>query len=75
MSFTGIPKIRMQAKGQFHSGNVEAAQALSNIADAYEYLAAEYGRVMEMAGFSESREASEKDALTWVEPAKRPAVE
>lgn len=75
MSFTGISKIRMQAKGLFHSGNKEAAQGLSNIADAYEYLAAEYGRVMELAGYSESREVTEKEALTWIDAANRPAVE
>ncbi|ASI21393.1 hypothetical protein E4188_23170 (plasmid) [Aeromonas media] len=75
MNIKGIPKVRMQAKGLFHSGNVDAAQLLTDLADAYEYLAAEYGRVMELAGFSESREACEKDALAWLDPTNRPAVE
>lgn len=71
---TEIRKIRMQAKGTFQSGNVEAAKAISNLADAYEFLAAEYGRVMELAGFSESREAAEKDALEWIDATKRPSL-
>jgi hypothetical protein len=75
VSIIGIPKIRMQAKGLYHAGNTEAAQSLKDLADAYEYLAAEYGKVMQQAGFSESRLATEKYALTWVDPAKRPAGE
>lgn len=75
MSIKGIPKVRMQTKGLYHSGNVDAAQLLSDLADAYEYLAAEYGRVMEQAGFSASREACEKEALAWLDPTKRPAIE
>jgi SLT domain-containing protein len=75
MIFTGIQKIRIQATRLLHSGNIEAAQDISNMADAYEYLAAEYGRIMEMAGFSESSEAAANDALAWVEPTKRPAIE
>lgn len=75
MSIKGIPKVRMQAKGLYHSGNVDAAQLLSDLADAYEYLAAEYGRVMEQARFSASREACEKEALAWLDPTKRPAIE
>ncbi len=75
MSVTGIPKVRMQARGLHHSGNTEAAKSLANLADAYEFLAAEYARVMRQAGYSDSVEASEQLALSWVDPAQRPAVD
>ncbi|MDX7766130.1 hypothetical protein [Aeromonas caviae] len=75
MSIKGIPKVRMQAKGLYHSGNVDAAQTLTDMADAYEYLAAEYGRVMVQAGYSASREECKNEALAWLDPTKRPAVE
>lgn len=41
--------------------------------DAYQFLAAEYGRVMLQAGFSESAEAAQQDAMGWI--AKRPAID
>jgi hypothetical protein len=44
-----------------------------NLAEAYQFLAAEYGRIMLQAGFSESAEAAQQDAMSWIE--KRPAVD
>ncbi|MGU5617665.1 hypothetical protein, partial [Aeromonas caviae] len=51
------------------------AQTLTDMADAYEYLAAEYGRVMVQAGYSASREECKNEALAWLDPTKRPVVE
>lgn len=50
-----------------------AAASLRNHAAAYEFLAAEYGRIMYQAGFSESAEAARQDAMGWVE--KRPTLD
>lgn len=50
-----------------------AAVAIRNLAKAYEFLAAEYGRVMMQAGFSESAEAAQQDAMGWIE--KRPVLD
>ena len=50
-----------------------AAETIRNLAEAYQFLAAEYGRVMLQAGFSESAEAAQQDAMGWIE--KRPAVD
>ena len=65
--------IRLLAKGLLVGGADEPAVAINNLADAYEFLAAEYGRVMLQAGFSESAEAAQQDAMGWIE--KRPAVD
>jgi hypothetical protein len=46
---------------------------INKLADAYQFLAAEYGRIMLQAGFSESAEAAQQDAMSWIE--KRPAVD
>lgn len=40
----------MQAKGLYQAGNMEAAKAFNNMADAYELLANEYGRLACQAG-------------------------
>lgn len=46
---------------------------INKLAEAYQFLAAEYGRVMHQAGFSESAEAAQRDAMGWIE--KRPALD
>lgn len=46
---------------------------INKLEEAYQFLAAEYGRVMLHAGFSESAEAAQQDAMGWIE--KRPAVD
>ena len=65
--------IRMQTKGLQYSGAVDVATSVNNLADAYEFLAAEYGRVMLQAGFSESAGAAQQAAMGWIE--KRPAFD
>ncbi len=50
-----------------------AAVALRNLASAYEFLAAEYGKILHQAGFSESALAGQQDAMGWI--AKRPSVD
>lgn len=50
-----------------------AAVAIRNLDQSYQFLAAEYGRVMLQAGFSESAEAAQQDAMGWIE--KRPSVD
>lgn len=42
---------------------------------AYQFLAEEFGRVMALAGYSENPQAATKDAMAWIDPAKRPVVE
>ena len=69
----GMQMIRMQAKGLQYSGAVDVATSVNNLADAYEFLAAEYGRVMLQAGFSESAGAAQQAAMGWIE--KRPAID
>ena len=44
-----------------------------NLADAYQFLAAEYGKILHQAGFSESALAGQQDAMGWI--AKRPSVD
>jgi len=51
----------------------EAAAQLRNMASAYEFLAAEYGKILHQAGFSESALAGQQDAMGWI--AKRPSVD
>lgn len=48
-------------------------QKINKLAEAYQFLAAEYGRVMMQAGFSESAETAQQDAMGWIE--KRPALD
>lgn len=50
-----------------------SAVAIRNLDEAYQFLAAEYGRVMLQAGFSESSEAAQQVAMGWIE--KRPAFD
>ena len=46
---------------------------INKLEEAYQFLAAEYGRVMLQAGFSESAKAAQQAAMGWIE--KRPAVD
>ena len=69
----GLPMIRLLAKGLLVGGADEPAAAINNLAEAYEFLAAEYGRVMLQAGFSESAGAAQQAAMGWIE--KRPAID
>ncbi len=51
-----------------HIGHID-----KNLAEAYEFLAAEYGKILHQAGFSESALAGQQDAMSWL--SKRPAVD
>ncbi|AYO63729.1 hypothetical protein WH06_01900 [Aeromonas salmonicida subsp. salmonicida] len=46
---------------------------INRLADTYQFLAAEYGKILHQAGFSESALAGQQDAMSWL--SKRPAVD
>ncbi len=53
---------------------VDAADRL-NLLAAYAFLAAEYGKVLFQAGYAESADAGQADAISWLNPANRPEVD
>lgn len=54
-------------------GRIGLTDEAKKLADAYEFLATEFGNVMYQAGFSESAEAAKQDAMSWLN--QRPAVD
>lgn len=54
-------------------GRIGLTDEAKKLADAYEFLATEFGKVMYQAGFSESAEAAKQDAMSWLN--QRPAVD
>ncbi|HDO1329352.1 TPA: hypothetical protein P2Q98_001937 [Aeromonas veronii] len=54
-------------------GRIGLTDEAKKLADAYEFLATEFGKVMYQAGFSESTEAAKQDAMSWLN--QRPAVD
>ncbi|MEH8253364.1 hypothetical protein [Aeromonas veronii] len=54
-------------------GRIGLTDEAKKLADAYEFLATEFGKVMHQAGFSESAEAAKQDAMSWLN--QRPAVD
>ncbi|MGN5044110.1 hypothetical protein [Aeromonas sp. 3P] len=54
-------------------GRIDLTDEAKKLADAYEFLATEFGKVMYQAGFSESAEAAKQDAMSWLN--QRPAVD
>ncbi|HDX8451410.1 TPA: hypothetical protein RQN21_000928 [Aeromonas hydrophila] len=54
-------------------GRIGLTDEAKKLADAYEFLATEFGKVMYQAGFSESAEAAKQDAMSWL--IQRPAVD
>ena len=53
---------------------VDASDRL-NLLAAYAFLAEEYGKVLQQAGFAESVDKGKTDAISWLNPANRPAVD
>ncbi len=68
-----MAKIRMQAKGLYQAGNMEAAKAFNNMADAYELLANEYGRVACQAGLVATAQDGVLQAISWISRENRPS--
>ncbi|WP_421345971.1 hypothetical protein [Aeromonas veronii] len=54
-------------------GRIGLTDEAKKLADAYELLATEFGKVMYQAGFSESPETAKQDAMSWLN--QRPAVD
>lgn len=54
-------------------GRIGLTDEAKKLAEAYEFLATEFGKVMCQAGFSESAEAAKQDAMSWLN--QRPAVD
>lgn len=54
-------------------GRIGLTDEANKLADAYAFLATEFGKVMHQAGFSESAEAAKQDAMSWLN--QRPAVD
>lgn len=54
-------------------GRIDLTDEAKKLADAYEFLATEFGKVMYQAGFSESAQAAKHDAMSWLN--QRPAVD
>lgn len=54
-------------------GRIGLTDEVKQLAEAYAFLAAEYGKVMHQAGFSESADAAQQDAMSWLN--QRPAVD
>jgi len=54
-------------------GRIGLTDEAKKLADAYEFLATEFGKVMYQAGFSESAEVAKQDAMSWLN--QRPAVD
>lgn len=54
-------------------GRIGLTDEAKKLAEAYEFLATEFGKVMYQAGFIESAQAAKQDAMSWL--SKRPAVD
>ena len=54
-------------------GRIGLTDEAKKLAEDYEFLATEFGKVMYQAGFSESAEAAKQDAMSWLN--QRPVVD